>query len=118
MTQKWEVIDPNTGFVMINADRVAFWSRTLGRTHRAAALIMAQKGGGVASVEVCASLSLLDWISLQQGRSPYLHCGKARLTVEGDSYRMMGPTGTHELPVEGTSKARLSAHWTGFLGNQ
>lgn len=37
-----------------------------------------------------------------------------KLSVQGDSFVMEGPTGRHEIAVSVTSDARLSAHWEGF----
>lgn len=39
------------------------------------------------------------------------------LTVSGDRYAMQGPTGGHSLAIDVTDRARLLAHWQGFLAN-
>ena len=41
--------------------------------------------------------------------------GQCRLTRDGPSYRMSGPSGEHVLLTSGTSPDRLRAHWEGFV---
>ena len=67
----------------------------------------------VPALKKSPNVSKMDFASLI-ARGARIHWARASLSVSGRRFVMEGPSGTHSMDMDLTSRDRLNAHWKAF----